>query len=167
MYKKNINSKINKGYALLVSIVTTSLLLIVSFAVVNVALKQLILSSSNQESQYSYYNAESGIECAVYWDLKNPLGTSAFATDTPPTSISCNGSNVTEVTPIGGGGDARATSTFMIQNLTPKGCVVVNVAKVPTPASSYGLTRVEAYGYNLDCSATSIRKFERGVSITY
>lgn len=164
-FKKTKNK--NRGFTLLVAIVTTSLLLIVSFAVVNVALKQLIISSSNQESQYSYYNAESGIECAVYWDIKNPSGISAFATDTAPSTISCNGANVTEVTQIGGGGDARATSTFKIQNLSPKGCVIVNVAKVPTPAASYGLTRIEAYGYNIDCSGTSLRKFERGINIIY
>lgn len=155
--------KKNKGFTLLVAIVTTSLLLIVSFAVVNVALRQLVLASSNQESQYSYYNAESGLECATYWDLKNPGGISAFATDTAPTTITCNGQSITGV---GGGGLANATTTFTITTMVPKGCVIVKVGKVPTPASSYGLTRIESYGYN-NCNPGSIRRYERGIAITY
>ncbi len=154
--------KNNKGFTLLVAIVTTSLLMIASFVVVNVALKQLVLSYSNQESQHSFYNAESGVECAIYWDLKNPGGSSAFATDTPPTTISCNGQNIAG---MGGGGLGNATSTFTINNM-PRGCVVVRVGKVQEPASSYGLTRIESYGYN-NCAGGFDRKFERGVTITY
>ncbi|MFZ2523288.1 MAG: hypothetical protein WAW92_02775 [Minisyncoccia bacterium] len=155
------DKKIKNGFALLIAIVTTSLLLLVSFVVVNTALKQVVIAYSNQESQYAYYNAESGIECAIYWDLKNPSGTSAFATNTPST-ISCNSANYS----VGGGGVSNATSTFTINSLQPKGCVVVRVAKVPSPPSSYGLTRIESYGYN-NCNTGAARKVERGITITY
>jgi hypothetical protein len=64
--------KRNKGFTLLIAVVTTSLMLLVSFVVLNVALKQLILSHSNQESQYAFYAADSGIGCAVYWDSQSP-----------------------------------------------------------------------------------------------
>jgi hypothetical protein len=75
----NYNFKNKNGFSLLVAVITTSMFLIVSFVVANVALKQLVLSRANQESQYAFYNADSGTECAVYWDLKNPSGKSAFA----------------------------------------------------------------------------------------
>lgn len=71
--------KNKKGISLLIAIVTTSILLVVSFVVANVALKQLVLAHLSQESQYAFYNADGGTECALYWDLKNPSGTSAFA----------------------------------------------------------------------------------------
>ncbi len=148
------------GFALLIAVVTTALLLLVSFVVVNTALKQVVISYSNQESQHAYYNTESGLECAIYWDLKNPSGTSAFATGTAST-INCNGTSYT----VGGGGLSNATTTFTINSLQPKGCVTVKVAKVPDPAL-YGLTRIEAYGYN-NCSSSGARRVERGITITY
>lgn len=155
------NKKLNSGYSLLVAIVTTSLLIIVSFAVLNVAIRQTIIAKSNQESQYAYYNAESGIECAIYWDLKNSSGSSAFATETPST-IFCNGQTLAN---MGGGGNTNATSTFTLTPMSPKGCVIVKVGKVKTPAD-YGLTRIESYGYNT-CTAGAIKKVERGITITY
>ncbi len=60
-----MKNKSKKGFTLLVAIVTTTMLFIVSFAVVNIALKLLILTYSNQESQFAFYNAESGMECAI------------------------------------------------------------------------------------------------------
>src|SRR3990167_3653584 len=83
--------KNNKGFTLLVAIVTTSLLLLVSFVVVNVALKQLVLANASQESQYAFYAADSGTECAVYHDLK----TIPTPFSLPFRSFSCNGSNIT------------------------------------------------------------------------
>jgi len=158
--------KKNKGFTLLVAILITSVFLIVSFAVINVALKQLILANSAQESQYAFYAADSGTECAVYWDLKNT--TSSFDPSTPG-SISCNGQTITtgsQTVPtvptqpslIGGGG-SNTTSIFSID--FTKGCVIVRVTKAPS-----GMTTVNSRGYNT-CSSTAIRRFERGVTLTY
>ncbi len=89
--------KNQKGFTLLVATVTTSILLIVSFVVVNVALKQLVLAYSGQESQFALYNADAGIECALYWDLNNgPV--SAFGGATA-TNIQCNN----QINSVGGG----------------------------------------------------------------
>jgi Tfp pilus assembly protein PilX len=155
--------KSNAGFTLLVAIVTTSILLVVSYVIANVALKQLTISYSNQESQYAFYNAESGIECAIYLDLKI-AGGSVFATSSGPVMYACGDTSLNLGENMGGGGDANATTTFTIN--FQKGCAVVKVAKVPTPVSSYGLTRIESYGYN-NCTGGFGRKFERGITITY
>jgi hypothetical protein len=156
------------GFTMLIAIITTSILLLVSFVVVNVALKQLILTYSGQESQYSFYNGDSGLECALFWDLKNGA-TSAFDMDTPG-SVTCNGQTVTtgsqnvptvpaQQSRIGGGGIDTPTSIFSITY--PHGCAIVRVTKNPND----GTTVIESRGYNT-CS-TSDRRFERGISITY
>lgn len=165
MYKKNINKK--RGFTLLIAMMTTSLLLMVSFVVANVAAKQIIISSLNEESQHAFYNAESGIECAEYWDFEG--GVSQFATSTAG-SINCNGQTITTgsqtVAPpvsapsvIGGGGIANATSTFSI-NFT-KGCAIVRVGKQPN-----GNTTIDSRGYNT-CISGAFRRVERGVQLTY
>lgn len=148
------------GFTLLVAIITTSLLLLVSFVVVNVALKQLALSYSNEESQYAFYNADSGTECALYWDLKNTGSTapaSAFATSTPggaSNTITCNNHSV-----LVGGSAGDPTSTFTID--FPKGCVIVQVTKADD-----GSTSIISKGYNT-CVLGALRRFERGITLTY
>ena len=183
--KKNIyykfieRNKKQTGFTLLAAIITTGMLLIVSFVVANVALKQLNISRSSQESQYSFYNADSGTECAIFWDLKNSGGQSAFATSTANT-IFCNGQSISVASPavptlptptatlVGGGGDAKPTSIFKID--FPKGCAIVKVTKSYPPQAPYNgqvlLTQINSYGYNT-CDTSAIRRFERGISITY
>lgn len=147
-----LKTKNKRGFTLLISIVVTSMLLLVSFAVVNIAYKQLVLANMNQESQYAFYNADSGVECAVYWDFKG--GVSAFnplvvAAPQP----SCNGQSFSA-----GGGGANATTTFTIN--FPKGCAVVSVGK------HVGVTIIDSKGYNT-CVAGAIRKLERGQKLSY
>lgn len=150
----NLKNKDKKGFTLLISIVVTSMMLIISFVVANVAYKQLVLANSNEESQYAFYNADSGVECAVYWDFKG--GTSAFDPSIP-TTISCNGTNNISVT-----GDTIATSTFSIDfSATGRGCVDVAVGKHPG-----NITMIDSKGYNT-CSPGATRRLERGETLTY
>lgn len=142
--------KKNKGFTLLVAIVVTSMLLIISFVVANIAYKQLVIANSNQESQYAFYNADSGIECAVYWDFEN--NTTAF-NPAGPLSITCNSQTLVPTVV------SAATTTFRL-NLT-KGCVDVNVGKQPG-----NITIIDARGYN-NCTVGSIRRLERAEKLTY
>ncbi|TSC70375.1 MAG: putative cell surface receptor [Parcubacteria group bacterium Gr01-1014_46] len=143
--------KNKKGFTLLISIIVTSMLLIISFVVANVAFKQLVIANHNQESQHAFYNSDSGIECAVYWDFKN--GTSAFF---PVSNINCGGQPITP-TPLVG-----ATTTFRIDFSTSgKGCVDVAVGKY-----AGGLTIIDSKGYNT-CSLGALRRLERGETLIY
>jgi hypothetical protein len=156
----------NKGFTLLIAIITTSMLLIVSFVVVNIALKQLILASAAKESQYAFYAADSGTECAVYWDLPKDGSLSKFDITTPGT-IECNGedpiSTDSQIIPppsnppqsvVGG----SSVSIFWL-NFT-KGCAIVRVTK------SGALTTIDSRGYNT-CDTSATRRYERGVKLVY
>jgi DNA-directed RNA polymerase subunit beta len=96
-----------------------------------------------------------------YIEIYRRLRDSDLATETPST-IFCNGQTLSN---IGGGGNSNATSTFTLTPMSPKGCVIIKVGKVNTPAD-YGLTRIESYGYNT-CTGGAIKKVERGITITY
>jgi len=157
--------KKDKGFTLLIAIITTSMLLIVSFVVVNIAYKQLIIADANEQSQYAFYAADAGTECAVYWDLIDSED-SPFAVDASGSSINCNSQDITTSSQtistipvssslIGG----AATSTFQL-NFT-KGCAIVRVGKHPG-----GVTIIDSRGYNT-CDTNAPRRFERGVTLTY
>lgn len=160
--------KRDKGMTLLIAIIITSMLLVVSFVVVNIALKQLVLASANKESQYAFYAADAGTECSVYWDLKGG-SISAFDINTAGT-ITCSGQTIStgsqsvptipsQASRIGGGGPSNRTSIFSI-NFT-KGCAIVRVTKAAS-----GITTIDSRGYNT-CNTSAVRRFERGVTLTY
>lgn len=152
--KNKFNSK--KGFTLLVAVIVTGMLLIVSFAVVNIAVRQLILANSNEESQHAFYAADSGTECAVYWDFRG--ASSPFST-TSVSQISC-GTTINQN--VGGGGLGNATSTFQLN--FAKGCAVVQVGK--HYISGNLLTIIDSRGYNT-CTTGVIRRVERAEKLTY
>ena len=170
---KNKIKKSNSGFALLVSIVTTGILLLISFVVADVAFKQLIISSAYQSSQQAFYMADSGMECAQYWDVKNPNNTtiSAFATSTPG-SILCNGQAVNTGKESVANGNPVATNppqSSVIGGTSPSifqinfgnSCAIVLVTK-----NADGTTKIDSHGYNT-CDSSAGRRYERGITTTY
>lgn len=161
-----IKNNFKKGYALYTAIMLTSLLFLVAYSTLNIVLKQLELSAIGSDSNIAFYNADSGVECAMYWDLKNG-SISAFSTTTSGT-ISCNnqtistGSQTVSTNPssqsrIGGGGNSNPVSIFQID--FTKGCAIVTITK-----NTNSSTFIESRGYN-SCSGS--RRFERGIKVLY
>lgn len=171
------------GITLFIAVIVMSILLFISFAVINVALKGTLFASSGRDSQYAFYAADSGIECALYWDSKYPTNESAFATSTitpsTPRTIGCGGSSsvpnnmttgdtiygTTTLTRIGGGGNANPTSVFGFvldkgANAVPY-CAIVTATK-----NTNGTTYIKSRGYNT-CDASNLRRVERGIEVTY
>lgn len=136
--QKVIPSK-KKGFTLLFAILVSVLVLAVGASMISIALKQVILSGAGRESQYAFYAANTGIECALYWDLN---GSQIAAGETeiryvfPPPgekrlapanlgNVTCAGGNITNGTGFddpapkftgdwvadadGGGGNMRST----------------------------------------------------------
>lgn len=64
---QNINRQ--KGFTLTFAILVGALLLSIGISMANLALKELALSSIGKESRSAFYAADSGIECAIFWDV--------------------------------------------------------------------------------------------------
>lgn len=168
-----------KGFTLLLSIVITSMLLLVSFVVANISLKQLVLAYAGQESQHSFYNADSGLECAMYWDS---LFDSFATTSQPLQTIICAGQSISsgsqnniETFPmstslIGNTQIPTDTPTSIFRINYARGCAIVTVNKSYSVASpgfpSVPKTLIQSKGYNT-CDINSDRRFERGIKIDF
>lgn len=172
MINKIFNSK--KGMTLFISIIVMGILLFISFAVVGITLKATFFSSSGRDSQYAFYAADAGLECAIYWDSKED----SFSTSTPA-SITCAGQSIstgsqnpvsgtTTASLIGGGGDSNQTSVFgfsLNQGSNPVPyCAIVTVRKYYEGANLK--TYIKSRGYNT-CNTSNSRRVERGVEATY
>lgn len=147
----------NRGFTLFIALVVTGTLLLIASGVVSLAVKQSLISVSGRDSQIAFYAADSGLECALYWDVKNPSGQSAFATTTG-TMINCNrdANNGGNQWVVGG----SSASSFTINFAPENACAKVTVVK------SNSSTTIESLGYNT-CNSTNPRRVERAVRATY
>lgn len=75
------------GITLLLSLLITAALFTVALSVADLTIKEFELSALGRESQRTYYAAETGFDCANYWQVKQEV----FSTTGPAVTISCNG----------------------------------------------------------------------------
>lgn len=64
---KNIHQK-EKGFTLLYAVLVSSIILAASLSIINIALKQHKLAALSRESKIAFYAANTGIDCALYWN---------------------------------------------------------------------------------------------------
>lgn len=147
----------SRGFTLLISLVLTSVVLAVGVALLDIAYKQILLASSARQSQYAFYNADSGLECALYYDQK--FNAFSHAAPLPSGSIVCDTRAVQNYASSVSG--AIRTTTF---NHT---CAGGGVAAVITIyKNSSGSTNIYSNGLS-SCDASNQARVERGVKVRY
>ena len=153
LLKRQKNKHSNEGFTLLVAVLVSGVLLAIGLAIFNITIKELLLSSSGRDSQFAFYSADSGTECALYWDQKG----GGFSTSTA-SAISCNGTNISNVGGVGY--DTAMSFEFEVDGY----CSIVSVTKSKT----HPRTKIESKGYNTTCSNTvNPRRIERAIRVTY
>ena len=162
MYK---DLKRDKGFTLFIAIVIMGSLLLITTGIVNLAVRHSVISQAGRESQYAFYAADTGVECALYWDINNPSGSSAFSTTTQST-IDCNkdGNNPgNEWNDVGG----NPSSTFTIYFEPDPFCATVTVTKVTNLNWPFiEQTIIESKGHNT-CDLSNPRRVERAIRASY
>jgi hypothetical protein len=118
---KKILAHTKKGFTIFFAMLVGSLALAVGIAIYDLTVREIDLSAAASQSQYAIYAADTGVECALYWDSKygitgsgSAFGTSSVSTwGTSP--LNCNGSNIVVSGP---------PATFLSQYTGPlSGCV--------------------------------------------
>ena len=153
----------NKGFTLFVAMILMGALLLIATGIVGLAVRQSLISSSGRESQDAFYAADTGMECALYWDVQNPSGISAFSTTTG-SSIFCNQDVSNPSNPVPNNVGGNPISTFRINFLPDPSCTVVTVSKAYVAGTL--VTTIESKGYNT-CDLANPRRVERAVRATY
>lgn len=182
MFNLKIQNR-KKGFTLFVSMIVASLLLAVGFSIGNIILKQLLLSGSGKDSQIAFYAADSGAECAQFWDTKdfqgNPLTEEGpFATSTTITNYAIRCGDGIVFTERNATDDVSATSTIVISYSGTglyKSCARVQIIKgfsLNTSSESIPYTKIISRGYNAPmsnntCDTSNPRVVERGVVVQY
>lgn len=158
-----------KGFTLLIAALLASLLSSIALAIFNIAQKEVVLSSIGRDSQFAFYAADAGAECALYWDFKyNAFDPSSVYAGSDPAL--CAGVALLDFpTPYedgfpdgqnGLGGTDTTSFWFESQGY----CAYVSVTKTDNPRR----TSVESLGYSTPCNnVTHPRRLERAVRLTY
>lgn len=156
MTRASFHSRQQAGFALLIALVLTSVVLALGIALLDVAYKQVVLSSSAKNSQYAFYNADSALECALYYDQQ--VG-AFFYNSTYSGTLQC--SNIT-VTGFAATQDANARTTIFSVPCASGG-VSADVTVIKDPNNA---TAIYANGYS-SCDATLPTRIERGLKAKY
>ncbi len=159
-----------RGFALLFAVLTGSMLLAVGLAIFSIALKELDLSTAGRESQYAFYAADSGLECALYYDSEGVFPENGEDEGFSPASVVCpNNLQFLENASSADADSAITTFTFEIPQsdsiTTP--CAIVSVEKEAVAGSAEGevSTTIVSRGYNT-CRAGA-QQVERALQAVY
>jgi hypothetical protein len=172
------------GFTIFFATLVAGLALAIGLAIYDVVTRQLSLATTVSQSQYAIYAADSGAECALYWDSKYNGSGSVFPTSTasvPATSgivcgsydVAANGTPPASFGPQPTGWttwtvDAianAATTTFTLTFPSYAYCAKVEVGKVLNSSGTIS-TNIFSHGYNT-CVPNTPGQLEREFKVNY
>lgn len=168
-----------KGIALFIAVIAVSAITLIVTSIADIAFKEQLISYSGKDSKIAFYAADSGLECALYHDVKKQgfYFTPDFS-NPQIGNIVCNESGdilPPDVDPS----MASATTTFSFNVEWPggspeKSCAVVIVSKTRIGLGPDVHTRIESRGYNNTCGTQNPnrvdignRNLERALEVNY
>ncbi len=167
---QNSKSKIwrrGNGFALLIAIIVSAIILTIGLSIVNTAIKEVILASTVRNSTESLYAADTGVECALYWDniRGNFTKLSAFTQSppgpsVPPNEIECMGVTVSDIVK-----GPKVSFWLRDVNRLNEPCVLVTVYASPANNDMMNML-IDSYGYNT-CNESNQRRVDRALQVKY
>lgn len=192
-FYKNQNKNNQRGVAILFAILLVSIVLTVGLTLLNITLRQLVLSSLARESQFAFYAADSARNCARYYDsldvpedrpfgyftLENNLltfrGNGLRSVSCGDFTIGINSADTTSTYNFGGTFDSGEKVTCAYVEVTKgiNGTIINPLTGAPL---GEGKTLIRAWGYNnfqqsgegtVNCFVSSDRTVERASTMIY
>lgn len=161
-----------KGFAILFAVLTGSVLLSIGISIFNLTVKELILSSSGRESQFAFYAADTGAECALYWDINafEVFATSTSNNNPNPAAQSCVDSigapqvlSKEILVRMSDSASTRFSLTIPVDGGEPY-CATIIVTK--RLVNGIVATEIDSRGYNT-CDVNDRTRVERALRVTY
>lgn len=156
-----IYNKKEKGFVALFTVLIVSVILAMAIGIASISLKEIVLSSGASEGSKAFYAADSGVECALYYDRINP------AQGTFLTNLKCNG--ILPINPLSSS-DFESPEVYDFE--IPFGadgelCAKIKVKRFITTGLGYTFL-IESKGSNLPCGPNdNPKKVERSIRVTY
>lgn len=167
-----------KGIAIFVAVIAVSALMLIALAISDISFKEQIISYAGRDSRIAFYAADTGVECALFYDLKGgPDGTFRFGTPGVPGSTGVSCASVATFQAADDDGSQAITTFYFNPSSSPASCAIVRVMKTDAGGGEID-TRIESRGYNNNCDENegetlnpvvleSMRNLERSFRVTY
>lgn len=153
--------KKNKGFVILFAVTISAILLAIALGVSNIALKELNFSTSAKNANDAFLAADTGAECALYYDKAS---IDRFSSTNSGSSITCGTSTVT---PSFSGNATLWSYDFSISNFNSCAYVTISKDNTAPPAT----VKIVSKGYNAGilplCTSFSTTRVERQLEISY
>ena len=147
------------GFTVLFAVLIGSILFSIGIAIAHLSTKEILLSVAGKQSEIAFFAADTGIECALYYDLRVTDVFPKSDAENVQTPIECNGA--LNAVSIVSESSTAATSTFRL-TFAPAGCADVRVGKTVS-----GFTVIESRGRN-DCGGgVNHARVERALRVRY
>lgn len=161
MKNKILKKNREKGFVMLYTMILSSIILAISIGILNVALKETNFSISARAANEAFFAADTGAECALYYDRIN---NNAFSGTLDSMQCGLQNQNI-QLNPIGDG-----FWSFVVPNLgeSERSCAKVTLTRDPSNFS----TTIISKGYNnanpdsSECNPAS-NSVERELEVTY
>lgn len=153
-----ITSYTKRGFALLIAVIFTAVMLALGTALASIGYKQQQLAGTAIQSQYAFYAADAALECTLYADQQQDYfdyirygGSSAAVSVACDTSVPANYTTFTTSSYTTGAGANWVTSgRVSLDNNTR--CADVTVYKYLSPDANGKTTYIYSQGYNVPCA---------------
>ena len=176
-----------RGFTIFFAVLVSSLALAIGLAIYDLLVRELELTQTATQSQYAIYAADTGAECALYWDSKYNGSDSAFATSTDSavlsSGVTCSGQDVAAVgtppdpfsLPPSGwnpwdvdqtGTSATTEFWVVLTGVSGNPCAWVTVQKTTTNPGDPPATVITSRGRNT-CESGAPLQIERTLQATY
>lgn len=149
---KDLKTNKQKGFVALYAVLITSLILSMVIGISSISYKELVLSSYAKYSHYAFFAADTGLECAQYFDQAG-----IFLKPSP--TVDCDNQSLSVVPKTG---SVYEFSFDLITNvsLNKKSCVKVSINKdFQYDFDEDGIidsnTIIESIGYSKECSTVN------------
>jgi len=169
LFKKitwQVKSK-NKGFALLFSVLLSSLLLTIGLSIFSIALKELAISTAARQSVHAFYAADSGRECVLYWDGKKGQIPGLSGVESLSGNIKCGNASLA----IHGDNNFSPMITVIPKIFLTSDTdgpnfdltITKKMYNLSDPASMYETTKISSVGHDSDSGDRVERQIEQTI----
>lgn len=145
-------SNLAKGYTLLFAMLLSTVVLSVGISILTIARKEVILTGNSRESHRAILAADSGIQCAAFWNFDLSKFPEPQQTSTFDPVINCQNSQIT--VSLNDDISDDLIYSWNINDTAAKICakVAINKKTIQVGTESTVQTTFESRGYNAECS---------------
>ncbi len=171
--KTENGKKPEAGFALLIAIIFMSVMLSFGLALGSLGYKQQVLASSATASQYAFYAADAGLECALYADQRlNAFSYILHNAGNPPAVTICNGMAAMRISYVYNASHLMVIERFSLNSgASYPRCADVTIYKYRAPQPPNNVTTyLFSVGYDVSCDVVDIsnaRFVSRGIQAHY